>query len=225
MRGGDRRVGGRRGDRGRRTGRGRGGRGRDRGGRLPPDGVVHRRDRAGAAHPVPRRRGRDGGRPALRAVRRGPLRRRVHGGERGHVLAHAGPGAPAVGRAGGPAGIRRAGPRPLLHRDRIPALGRPAGPGDDRAGLRAVPGRRAGPGLGRGPEPEEPAALRGDQQLQQRLPDRRETVDAGDQRAPRAGAGRPAVRRLPGGPDHPVGSRGDRGDRPLRPPGRARGPA
>ena len=119
--------------------------------------------------------------------------------------------------------VRRAGPRPLLHRDRIPALGRPAGPGDDRAGLRAVPGRGAGPGLGRGPEPEEPAALRGHQQLQQRLPDRRETVDAGDQRAPCAGAGRPAVRRLPGGPDHPVGSRGDRGDRPLRPPGRAQG--
>src|SRR5689334_24651879 len=45
--------------------------GRDRGGRLPPDGVVHHRDRAGAAHPVPRRRGRDGGRPSLRAVHRG----------------------------------------------------------------------------------------------------------------------------------------------------------
>jgi glycine/D-amino acid oxidase-like deaminating enzyme len=47
-------------------------------------------------------------------------------------------------RVRGPAGHRRAGPRPLLRRDRVPALGRPAGPGDDRAGLRAVPGRRAG---------------------------------------------------------------------------------
>ena len=93
VRGGDRRVGGRRGDRGRGTGRGRGGCDRARGGWLPPDGVVHGRDRAGAAHAVPRRRGRDGDRPSLRAVRRRPLRRWVHGGERGHVLADAGPGA------------------------------------------------------------------------------------------------------------------------------------
>ena len=58
---------------------------------------------------------------------------------------------------------RRAGPGPLLHRDRVPAVGRGTGPGDDRARLRAVPGRGPGPRLGRGPEPQEPAALRGHQ--------------------------------------------------------------
>ena len=108
VRGGDRRVGGRRGDRGRGAGRGGGGRDRARGGRVPPDRVVHRRDRAGAAHAVPGRRGRDGDRAPVRAVRRGPLRRRVHGGQRGHVVADAGPRAPAVGRTGGPAGDQRA---------------------------------------------------------------------------------------------------------------------
>ena len=120
--------------------------------------------------------------------------------------------------------ISEQGPRPLLRHDRVPAFRRTAGPGDDRAGFRAVQGRRRGQGLDRGPEPQEPAALRGHQQLQQRLPDRRETVDAGDQRAPGAGARRPAARRLPGGPDHPVRARGDRRDRPLRPPGRPPGP-
>ena len=41
------------------------------------------------------------------------------------------------------------------------------------------------------PNRQEPAALRGHQQLQQRLPDRREAVDAGDQRAPGAGGRAP----------------------------------
>ena len=224
MRGGDRRVRSGRGDHGRGTGRGRDGRDRARGGRIPPDRVVHRRDRAGAADAVPGRRGRDGDRAPVRAVRRGPLRRRVHGGQRGHVVADADPRAAAVGRTGGPAGDQREGPGPVLRHDRVPAFRRTAGSGDDRAGFRAVQGRRRGQGLDRGPEPQEPAALRGYQQLQQRLPDRRETVDAGDQRAPGPGPRRPAARRLPGGPDHPVRAYGDGCDRPLCPPGRPQGP-
>ena len=68
-------------------------------------------------------------------------------------------------------------------------------------------GRRR-PGLGRRPEPPRPAALRGDEQLQQRVPHGREALDAGDQRGPGAGAGRAGLRRLPGGPDHPGGARG-----------------
>ena len=118
----------------------------------------------------------------------------------------------------------RDGPRPLLRGDRVPALRRTAGSRDDRTGFRAVQGRRRGQGLDGGPEPQEPAALRGHQQLQQRLPDRRETVDAGNQRAAGAGARGPAARRLPGGPDHPVRAHGDRRDRPLRPARRPQGP-
>ena len=94
--------------------------------------------------------------------------------------------------------------------------------GDDRAGLGADAGRGRRPGLGRRPEPPRPAALRGDEQLQLRVPHGREALDAGDQRAPGAGAGRPGLRRLPGGPDHPGGARGIRGHRSLRPARRAR---
>ena len=125
--------------------------------------------------------------------------------------------------SGGRAGHRRAGDGALLRPGRVPALGRAAGPGDDRAGFGTDAGRRRGPGLGRRPEPPRPAALRGHEQLHQRLPDRREALDAGDQRAARAGAGRPAVRRLPGGPDHPGGTHGHRRDRSLRPARRAAG--
>ena len=92
-------------------------------------------------------------------------------------------------------------------------------------GTPAVPGRGAGPGLGRGPEPQEPAALRGHQQLQQRLPDRREAVDAGDQRAPGAGGRAPGCSPTAGW----TASRwarapGYRGHRSCGAPGRPAGP-
>src|ERR1700731_1637625 len=80
-------VWGWRGDDGGGAGRGGRGRGGDRGGRLSPDRVVQRGQHAGAADPVPGRGRRDGGGPAVGAVRRGPVRGRVHGGQRGDVLA------------------------------------------------------------------------------------------------------------------------------------------
>ena len=218
---GGRGVGGGRGDDGGGARRGGRGRGADRGGRVPPDRVVHRGQPAGAADPVPRRGRRDGGGAPIGAVRRGAVRGRVHSGQRGDVVADSRRGAGAL--VGGGAVDRRAGDGALLRPGRGPALGRPAGSGDGRAGFGADAGRRGGQGLGRGPEPARPAALRGHEQLLQRLPDRREALHAGDQRAARAGPGRPAVRRLPGGPDHPRGTRGHRPDRSFRPAGRAAG--
>src|SRR5580693_7129392 len=222
--GGDRGVGGGRGDDGGGAGRGGRGRGGDRGGRLPSDRVVQRGQHAGAADPVPGRGRRDGGGPAVGGVRRGPVRGRVHGGQRRDVLADPGAGAGTLVGSGG-SGPARAGDGSLVRQGRGAALGRVAGPGDDRAGLGADARRRRGQGLGRGPEPPRPAALRGHEQLPQRLPDRRQAFDAGDQRAARAGAGRPAVRRLPGGPGDPYRAYGHRADWALRPAWRASGPA
>src|SRR5580658_9584193 len=108
VRRGDRGVRGRRGDDGGGTGRGGRGRGGDRGGRLPPDRVVQRGQHARAADPVPRRRRRDGGGPAVGGVRRGTVRGRVHGGQRGNVLADPGAGAGTLVGGGG-SGPERAG--------------------------------------------------------------------------------------------------------------------
>ena len=51
---------------------------------------------------------------------------------------------------------------------------------DDREGRAAAESWRRRQGLEDHPEPAEPAALRRDQQLHERMPDRRETLDAGD---------------------------------------------
>ena len=224
MRGGDRRVRGGRRDDGRRTGRGGGRRGRPRGGRIPPDRVVP--PESGRALRTLYRDGGGGatiGRPSVlfaegRCVGGSTV---VNGG-----MSWRTPAAVLERWA------ERDGVRAISEQEMDPYFARaearhsvglqdPETIGRDS---RAAEGRRRRQGLGHRPEPAQPAALRGHEQLQQRLPDRREALDAGDQRAAGAGARRPAVRRLPGGPGHPCRARGDRRHRPFRPARRAPGP-